>query len=44
MNFGMLNDLNSALKIVTILFMQNIDIIPYLDRAFNSSWKTYFTC
>ena len=43
MQFWNVNELNSALNNTTFLFMQNIDIISYLDRAFNSDWKTYVT-
>ena len=44
MSLGILNGLKSVLKIVEVLVAQNIYLIAYLDRAFNSDWKTYLVC
>jgi hypothetical protein len=43
MSLGILNDLKTELKIVEFLVAQNINFIAYLERAFNSDWKTYIT-
>ena len=43
MSLGILNDLKSVLKLVEFLVAQNINLIAYLDRAFNSDWKTCIT-
>ena len=43
MSLGILNDLKSVLKLVEFLVAQNINLLAYLDRAFNSDWKTCIT-
>ena len=43
MSLGILNDLKSVLKLVEFLVSQNINLTAYLDRAFNSDWKTCIT-
>ena len=43
MAFGILIEQKSVLKLVEFLVSQNTDIISYLDRAFNSDWKTCIT-
>ena len=40
MSLGILNDLKTELKIVEYLVAQNNNFIAYLERTFNSDWKT----